>query len=367
MRVRTSVLSLTALACATLCAGLPGAAAVAAAPATTVTVAAAAVLHLGGRTELPAYSGDFDHFAADVKGNRLFLAGEDQGTLEVFSLQTGAHLTTVKGFEQPHGILYLPDVNRLIVTDSGTGMTKVVDATSYRIIGSIPLTVGADSMYYDSSSKHLYVVTGGKNADPKMPKTIVTEVDPRTGSRIGDMSFDTDFTESMVAEQKGHRLFINLTGKSTMAVIDKTSRRVIDTWPIKGAEMNAAMAYDEAHQRLFVGTRKPFRLLVVDANNGTTLASFDAPGRTNQVIFDKANQRIYMAGDDYLGVIQQKDGRHYEELAHVPTAKGAKTAILVPELNRLYVAVSPGESKTGGALLRFNVLPGGAIHSLAGN
>ncbi|WP_341315454.1 hypothetical protein WN982_09580 [Paraburkholderia sp. IMGN_8] len=362
MRVRNSLLSLAALACATLCAGLPGETA-AAEPAAT----AAVVLHLGGRTELPGYDGDFDHFAADVKGNRLFLAGEDQGTLEVFDLQTGAHLKTVKGFEQPHGILYLPDVNRLIVTDSGAGMTKVVDAAIYRVIGSIPLTVGADSMYYDPSRQHLYVVTGGKNADPKMSRTIVAEVDPRTGKRIGEMTFDTDFTESMVAEQKGHRLFINLTGKSAMAVVDKASRRVIDTWPIKGAELNAAMAFDETHQRLFVGTRKPFKLLVLDARSGATLASFDAPERTNQVIFDKTNQRIYMAGDDYLGVIRQKDATHYEELAHVPTAKGAKTAILVPELHRLYVAVSPGESKAGGALLRFDVLPDGAVHSLAGN
>ena len=40
-------------------------------------------LQLIGRTELPGYSGDFDHFTADVKGNRLFLAAEDHGTLEV--------------------------------------------------------------------------------------------------------------------------------------------------------------------------------------------------------------------------------------------------------------------------------------------
>jgi hypothetical protein len=355
--------SLIALVCATLIGSLPGA--VSAIELGTTT--AAAVLHPSGHTELPTYSGDFDHFAADVKGDRLFLAGEDQGTLEVFNLKTGTHLKTVKGFEQPHGILYLPDVNRLVVSDSGPGMTKVVDASSYRIIGSIPLTVGADSMYYDPSTQHLYIVTGGKNANPKMSQTIVAEVDPRTGNRVGEVSFDTDFTESMVAEQKGHRLFINLTGKNTLAVVDKRTRRVIDNWPIHGAEMNAAIAFDEVHQRLFVSTRKPFRLLVLDARNGAMLASFGAPERTNQVMFDKANQRIYIAGDDYLGVIQQKDANHYEELPHVKTAKGAKTALLVPELRQLYVAVSPGENKVGGALLRFNVPSEAVVHSLVKN
>ena len=43
---------------------------------------AAEPLRLLGRTDVPGFEGDFDHFAADVKGNRLFLAGEEKGTLE---------------------------------------------------------------------------------------------------------------------------------------------------------------------------------------------------------------------------------------------------------------------------------------------
>src|ERR1700704_4451998 len=82
-------------------------------------------LRLLGRTEVPGFEGDFDHFAADVKGNRLFLAGEEKGTLEVFDLKTGKHLKTVQGFEEPHAIHFMPETNRLIVTNSGDGFTKV--------------------------------------------------------------------------------------------------------------------------------------------------------------------------------------------------------------------------------------------------
>ena len=36
---------------------------------------------------LPGFTGDFDHFAVDEIGGRLFLAGEDHKTVEVFDLR----------------------------------------------------------------------------------------------------------------------------------------------------------------------------------------------------------------------------------------------------------------------------------------
>src|SRR5258708_27062844 len=102
--------------------------------------AADETLRLLGRTDVPSFEGDFDHFAADVKGNRLFLAGEEKGTLEVFDLKSAKHLKTVRGFEEPHAIHFIPDTNRLIVTDSRHGMSKVLDVRTYDIVGTIKLT-----------------------------------------------------------------------------------------------------------------------------------------------------------------------------------------------------------------------------------
>ena len=318
--------------------------------------AAAEALRLLDRTELATYKGDFDHFAADVKGNRLFLAGEDGGTLEVFDLRSGKHLKSVPGLQTPHAIHYMPDTNRLLVTDSGKGMTKLIDGKTYRIIGTVKLTPGADAMGYDPSTRRAWIVTGGKNAEPKLEKIVVSEVDPATGRRLGDLHFDTDFTEAVVAEQHGHRLFVNVAGRSEVAVVDKASRRVVRTWPVQEGEQNSAMELDEVNQRLFIVTRKPFKLVVLDTASGRSVASFDAPQRTNGLVFDAQNRRLYLTGDDHVAVFQQHDADHYEELARVPSDTGAKTAILVPELNLLYVAVA-GKGNTRAGVLRYAVLP----------
>jgi hypothetical protein len=162
----------------------------------------------------------------------------------------------------------------------------------------------------------------------------------------------------MAAEQKGNRLFVNVTGRNEIAVLDKRNLHLLATWPIAGAAENAPMAFDEKHGRLFVITRKPWRMMVLAADTGATVASFAAPAKCDQVIWDAANRRIYApGGEGFIAVYRQDDASHYSELERVPTAPGAKTGILVPELKRLFVAVSPGEAKTGAALLRFDVAP----------
>src|SRR5438105_5163203 len=194
------------------------------------TARAEAPLELLGSTVIAGYAGDFDHLAADVRGNRLFLAGEEQGSLLVFDLASGALHKTVKAFDQPHAIHYARDAGRLFVTDSGKGLTKVLDAKSYRVVGRVKLASGADVMAHDPSTGHLWIVSGGKNATPKLPQTFVNEVDPATGAVLGSIPFDTDFTEGIVAEQHGSRIFVNVAGRSQIAVLDKNTRAVLARW-----------------------------------------------------------------------------------------------------------------------------------------
>ena len=67
-------------------------------------LAAPEPLRLAGRTELPGYTGDFDHFEYDLPSGRLWLAAEDHGTLDVFDLKTGALRKSLRGVvDTPHG------------------------------------------------------------------------------------------------------------------------------------------------------------------------------------------------------------------------------------------------------------------------
>ncbi|MDE1963688.1 MAG: hypothetical protein KGI42_07310 [Xanthomonadaceae bacterium] len=311
---------------------------------------------LAGRSTAwkPGYTGDFDHFGYDLQGNRLWLAAEDHGTLELFNLRTGKHERTITGVETPHAIVYLPKANRLIVTDSGKGMTKVFDATTYKLVSRINLEPGADSAEYDPSTGHLYIVTGGKDVD--MKDCFLNEVDPLTGHVYNKLHFDSDHTEAVKAEQHGNRLFVNLADHDEVDVVDKKSFQVIARWKLSGAHTNLTMALDEADHRLFVGTRNPSKLFVLDTDTGATVATLDAPATSDGLFWDSARKRVYLpGGDGYLGVYQQVTSNLYAARPPIPSAHGAKSGIVVPELDRLYLAASPGEHGKGGEVLWFNL------------
>jgi DNA-binding beta-propeller fold protein YncE len=306
------------------------------------------------RVELPKYTGDFDRFGYDVKSNRLFVAGEYTATVEVFDLTTGAHQKSLTGFGKPQGFIVVTDQNRLIVADSREG-AKVFDATTYELLDTISLRPGTNTMGYDSATGRLFVQTGG--AKGGMKESFFTSIDLKTRKQLGELTFKTDLLKAVAIEKNGPYLYTSVTGKDHIAVIDKKSFKIVRTFPITAAAQPSPLALDEANNRLFVITRAPYKLIVLNTQTGVTVASFTAPERTNDVQYDEANHRIYAAGDGYVAVVEQNSPDRYTEIAKVPTAHGAKTAMLVPELNRYYVAVAPGPGNFGGALLGFKVAP----------
>lgn len=298
----------------------------------------------------PQYSGDFDHFGVDTKRNKLLLAAEDHGTVEVFDLHTGEHERTLTTFGTPHAILYLPRSDKLVITDSGKGGTTILDAATYKVVGHIDLAAGADSMAYDKATNHLYIVSGGKDAG--MTSCFINEVDPISGRVKRSLKIDADHVEAMVPEAHGDRMFVNVPSKNLVAVVNKKTLKVVARWPLTGATTNLTMALDEANHRLFVGTRNPSKLFVLDTDTGRTVATLDAPATSDSLFYDKAHKRIYIAGGDgHLGVYRQDDPNHYAELGRVATAPGAKSGMFSAALDRIYLAVSPGEHNQGGAIV----------------
>jgi DNA-binding beta-propeller fold protein YncE len=303
---------------------------------------------------LPGYTGDFDHFAADFERNRLLLAAEDHGTLEVFDLKTSAHLRTVTGFGTPHSILVRKGAPTVLITDSAKQGATLRDATTYAKKSTVKLTPGSDTSKYDQTANVLYIVTGGKDVDMKTAN--LEAVNPDTGAQLGMITFQDNHVEAMAFVDSDPRLFINLTQTNKLAVVDRKTMKVLNTWPVPPAKQNAMVAFDPAQHRLYVVCRDPGMVVVMNSDTGAIVGTQPAPLRSDEVQYDAATHRLYVpGGQGYMSIYDTTDPDHLKEVEKVTTAPGAKTALLIPAMHRLFLAVSPGESKTMAKILTYEV------------
>jgi len=282
--------------------------------------------------------GDFDHFTPDVDGHRLFLTDEENNKVDVLDTNANKRIHTIDESKAPHAILFRKDLKKLFVVEGDASAVKVYDSDTFKPEGEVKVSVDADSIAYDPATSYLYVVNGGREA--KTPYSLITVIDTKNQKKVRDIKISNNHVEAITLEKSGPRMFINITGKGAVGVMDRNKSVLSATWPLPaGDKANVAMAFDEPNHRLFIVSRDPGKLIVMNSDNGKVIAELPAVAMVDDAVFDAQHKRLYLAGDQALDVFQQKDADHYELLAKIPTAFRAKTGVLVPEWNRYYLGV----------------------------
>jgi hypothetical protein len=289
-----------------------------------------APLRLVQTIPLPHVEGRMDHMAVDLQGQRLFIAALGNNTLEVLDLKAGTHLHTITGLHEPQGVVFLPEPNIIVVTNGQTGTCDLFDGTAFQHRNAVTLTSDADNIRYDVAAHILYVGYGAG---------ALGLISATRAQHFGDIPLQ-GHPEAFHLEQAGPRIFVNVPSAHHIAVVDRDKRTVITTWPLQGAEANFPMALDDSQHRLFVGVRTPPLLLVLDTESGKEMARVQSVGDADDLFYDAPHRRLYIAGGaGALSIVAQEDADHYTPVATLPTAAGARTALWVPELGRLYLAV----------------------------
>jgi DNA-binding beta-propeller fold protein YncE len=278
---------------------------------------------------LPGVEGRFDHFAADVQGKRVFVAALGNNTLEALDFTSGARITSVTGLAEPQGLAWIQDLRRLYVANGKTGALRVLD-TALKPAGEITFGEDADNVRYDAGRKLVWVGYGAGS---------LGAINLATGARAGDIRVD-GHPESFQLEAAGPRFFVNVPNAAEIEVLDGAQMKVVAKWPVKAAAANYPMALDEKNHRLFAGCRKPARVLVFDTESGRMTTQFPCPGDTDDLFYDAARKRLYVAGGEgFIEAFEQKTPDEYRSVGRIATAPGARTALYVAAWSRLFVAV----------------------------
>ncbi|MCU1385300.1 MAG: repeat containing protein [Acidobacteria bacterium] len=279
---------------------------------------------------LPNVDGRIDHLAFDVAAQRLYVAALGNNTVEVLDVKTGTHEKSLAGFREPQGIAVVVGANMVAVANGQGDGVQFVDTNDHHAAGAVKLGDDSDNVRYDAVAKRLFVGFGGG---------ALAAISPSDGKVLGEARL-AGHPESFQLERSGSRVFVNVPDANQIAVVDRTAMKVIATWPVVGAKSNFPLALDEPNRRLFVGCRRPAKVLMYDTATGKESGSFDIVGDTDDLFYDAVRKRLYVSGGEgYVDVFQEGDASRFARIAHVATAPGARTSLFVPEQSRLYIAV----------------------------
>ncbi len=289
--------------------------------------------HVGGE-------GGWDYLTVDPEHQLLYVPRSTHTM--VLDARTGKTVADIPGQKRNHGVAIVPSAGRGFITDGKDASVTVFDLKTYAVLGKVKADEDADGVIYDSASGKVLVVCG----DPGVLIPITPDLDLASGSADAKVELGGK-PEFLAADGKG-KAFINLVDKDQVAVVDTKTMKVVDKWPTTPGGSPVGMSMDVAKRRLFIGCRKPQKLIVMDADNGKILADFPIGAGVDATKF--AGDIFASCGDGTLTVVRETTPDKFQIIQTVQTPRGARTMGVDPMTRTVYLPtaelMSPAPGQT---------------------
>ena len=307
---------------------------------------------VAGPIDNSGFPGRIDHLAYDASTQRLFVACIANGSLEVVDLDLGKRIKSVGGLKRPQSVAITGRPRLVIVSTGGDGMVHVLTCASLQEKATMPVGEDADNVRIAPNGK-VYVSFGGDKGPGGL-----AEFDPATLARTGTIPLPLR-SESFQFDPSGTRLFSNQPGQKRartdgiVVAVDVSSKKVQWTATLQNTTRNFPMTIDAMNHRLFVASRLPPKLIVINdrAVQSSTrplafpiptifsltkrpAASLSSAAATARRYRPNRNGRSGAALDIFAVGLQGT----LMKIHTVPLPQHARTGLFVPERRAIYIA-----------------------------
>jgi hypothetical protein len=305
--------------------------------------------------------GRLDHMAYDPATQRLFVAALENGSLEVLDTATGGRVRSIGGLQKPQGIAILAASSHAAVGCGGDGRLHVFDTSTLEEKATVEIGTDADNARYDAANNTALVAYGDTNSGA------IAILDAGSFAKLREIPFDSK-PESFQIDPAGNFMMVNLPGgvrasrEGAVAVADRKAGSVEAEIALTNRARNFPMAFDAAHQRVFVATRKPAELIEIDRRHFSVIAEAPCIDDSDDLYYDAQTGRVLVIGGGFrpdlltpgtaspasppgqMGAIDVfsvgEDGA-LTRVGSTRTAPHARTGLFVPSRRALYVGVPP--------------------------
>jgi DNA-binding beta-propeller fold protein YncE len=260
----------------------------------------------------------------------------------VIDANTGKTVADIPGQKRNHGVAIVPSAGRGFITDGEDGSVTVFDLKTYAALGKVKAADDADGVIYDPASGKVLVVCG--DAGVMIP--ITPGLDVATGKADAAVELGGK-PEFLAADGKG-KAYINLEDKDQVALVDTKSMKVLNKWPTSPGGSPVGMSMDVSRRLLFVGCRRPQKLIVMSADDGKVVADLPIGAGVDATKFD--GDAFASCGDGTLTVARESAPGKFEVAQTVQTPRGARTMGVDTTSHMVYLPTAelgpPAEGQT---------------------
>ena len=270
--------------------------------------------------------GGWDYLLADPGAHLLYLTHGPR--VEVIDTQTGKAVGAITGMKGTHGVVLDPDGRVGYISDGGSNAVVVFDRKTFATLATIPAGINPDGMTYEPTTRTVWAFNGrSKNVS-------VIDTASRTVVATIDLPGKPEFPQ---ADGNGN-VFANIEDKNMIVRLDAGAKKLLDSWPLSGAESPSGLAYDAQHRRLFAVCDGK-KMAVVDASNGKQLATAAIGDGPDAAGYNAKDQLAFSSnGEGTLSVVDA--GHGYRTIEMLPTEQGARTMAYDEGTDRVYLVTA---------------------------
>lgn len=265
----------------------------------------------------------WDYVTVDAAANRLYVAHRER--VDVIDTRDGKPLLQLAPTPGVHGAAAASDVNRVFTSNGADGTVGVFDATSGKLVQTVKAGKNPDAIAYEPRTHRVFVFNGGSSD--------VTAIDAQSLKVLAASIPAPGAPEFAVVDGQG-KMYFNVEDKNEVAVLDAATLRIERHYAIAPCEEPSGLGIDPTG-RLYSVCRNGV-MVVSDPKAGRVLGQAPIGHGPDGVAWMDGQAFSANGRDGTVSVVAETSPGHFETVATVTTALGARTIAADPTQHALF-------------------------------
>ncbi|MEI6277328.1 MAG: YncE family protein [Prolixibacteraceae bacterium] len=278
----------------------------------------------------------WDYLFSDDAAGLLYVSHGNM--VQVVDEAKGEMVGKIEGLNGVHGIAIAPALNKGFISTKNDNSVTIFDTKTYKVIQKLEVTgKSPDAILFDKFSQKVFVFNGHSDN--------VTVLNAETNAIVATIALPGN-PEFSATDGKG-KIYANIENKSSIVVINATTFKVENVWPLAPGEEPTGLALDNENHRLFSVCANKL-MVVVDAETGKVITTLPTGEKTDGAAFDPTLKCAYSSnGAGTITVVKEENKDTFAVLENIPTLKGAKTIAVNKKTHHIYVPTAEFDATPG--------------------